>query len=302
LELLNFSDYLLHEKGEANQLQKIYLCFGGDSGKKKDICDILFLSIENKSINGNFPILNYNGSRLKRFIVDNLIKEENCYISPFTSNSISDKKEFHLHVGEDDNIPRTVFTKEEVKKLTFPIVAKPSQGESGIGIVKFNTLQELEESSESFSIFSNYIEKVSEDRIIVFKGKVIYWTQRIALNEKAKTLNGSSDEETNFQYILKNVEKLPIEIQNIVDKFSEKFDFLSWFCIDLMIDNNGKYWVVEINSQPGVAFNILSLLYENIYEDFYKEKLNHKTKEILDKISKELIDQDLENSDKFKVE
>ena len=98
------------------------------------------------------------------------------------------KSEFHKIVDGDENIPQTCHTKEEALEIGFPLIAKPADGHSGLGIQVFKDKKSFDSADHSkLDVYSEYIDKKSEHRLFNFKGTPFFWMEREPLNDKAKS-------------------------------------------------------------------------------------------------------------------
>lgn len=300
----------LYEEFKENEscLKKVYLAVRRDSGQRwwsykgfagsKFFIQITENNIDKIDINPDYPILNYHSSIVKQLIKEKRIKEENIYNHPKNIHLSGSKEEFHKLVGEDENVPKTVYSKNEaLKELTFPIIAKPANGHSGIGIQIIEKPELMEDLDENvFDTFSEYVDKVEEMRFFNFKGKPIFWMERTPVNSKAKTGKGSADEKMEFQYTKRNVKKIPEEYRKVLEKFCKIYEKLPYMCFDMMKDKKGKVFVIESNAQPGVPFDSTVEVYKNVYEDFYKKDIDEsglkKLKEFSDIMVQKTLDRD----------
>ena len=190
---------LFEEFSKEDGLKKVYLAFREDSGQRwwtykgfagdKFFTRINENNIDEIDINPDYPVLNYHSDTTEKLLKAGKIKEENIYNHPKHISKSGSKEEFHKLVGEDENIPKTVYSKNDaLEKLEFPIIAKPSRGHSGIGIQIIDKPDLMEDIDEKiFDTFSEYIDKDEEHRFINFRGKPIFCMERTPLNEKAKS-------------------------------------------------------------------------------------------------------------------
>lgn len=300
------NEFQLYENlSKTPSLKKVYLATRRSSGQKwltykgfagsKFFVQITEDNIDKIDINPDYPILNYHSSIIEELLSKNKIKEGNIYNHPKWIHLSGSKEEFHKLVGDDENIPTTVYTKDDaIKKLKFPIIAKPSNGHSGIGIQVIKNSDELKNLDESsFDTFSEYIDKVEEMRVINFKGNPIFWMQREPLNSKAKNGDGDTDEEMQFRYIKRNPKEIPSNYKNVLKKYCDIYKNLPYICFDMMKDKNGKVFVIESNAQPGVPFDSTVEIYKNIYKDFYNEEIDDESMKVLNKYSDEMINKTL---------
>lgn len=207
---------------------------------------------------------------------------------PFETTKSSNKVKFHKLMEGFNFIPKTVFTIKDTKDLKFPIVAKPSKGKGGVGIEKFDNKEELLKSKNKFDLFSEAIDFENEFRALYLGDKLITVSERIHNVDKNKTLKTKDvNEEIEFVYITQDLSKIPFkkELNNIHNKIKSKID-LQFYAIDFVMDKNGKLWVLEINSNPGLGAEKVCIVYENIYKQFYgslPKEIKTKIKTILNK-------------------
>lgn len=260
-------------------------------------------NINDIKIDPSFPILNYSNGIVKEML-KNGAKIENVYNKPEYIEQSGSKKVFHQNVGNDENLPDTVFTKEDALKLGFPIIAKPTDGHSGIGIQVFKNKEEFEKADHSkIDLYSEFIDKAYEHRFFCFKGKPFFWMERKPINDKAKSGTGSSDEKMSFQYIKRNVESIPKNYFELLEKYTALISDLPYICFDVMEDKDGKLYIIESNSQPGVPFDSTVQIYKEVFKDFYKRAVNQKTSDILDGYSEELNKKTLDSEEgRFKID
>jgi len=305
-DLLNKDESVVTEsKDTESGLGKIYLAFREDSGQRwwtyKGFAGNKFFkqlhenNIDDTEINPDYPILTYHTDTVKKLLDSGKIKEENIYNHPDHISKSGSKEEFHKLVGEDANIPKTVYSKNDaLENLNFPIIAKPSKGHSGIGIQIIEKPDLMEDVDEKiFDTFSEYIDKAEEHRFINFKGKPIFWMERTPLNEKAKNGKGEAKEEMEFGYAKRNVKDLPKDYKKVLERFCKIYEDLPYMCFDMMKGKDGKVYVIESNAQPGVPFDSTIEAYKHIYEDFYKKPLDKESLTKLDEYAKTMVEKTL---------
>lgn len=290
---------------DGDGLKKVYLALREDSGQRwwtykgfagdKFFIQIHENNIDDIDINSDYPVLTYHTDTVKKLLDSGKIKEENIYNHPDHISKSGSKEEFHKLVGEDENIPKTVYSKNDaLENLEFPIIAKPSKGHSGIGIQIIDKPDLMEDVDEKiFDTFSEYIDKEEEHRFINFKGKPIFWMERTPLNEKAKSGKGEAKEEMEFGYAKRNLKDLPKDYKKVLEKFCKIYEDLPYMCFDIMKGKNGKVYVIESNAQPGVPFDSTIEAYKHIYEDFYKKPLDKDSLTKLDEYAKTMVEKTL---------
>jgi hypothetical protein len=315
MKLLRLHEFLNEKKeNDPKDLYKVYLAIDPKSGHRwwsyKDFAGDNFfiqLTLDNYKkidINPNYPVLNYNSKVTKALLDDGLIKLENVYNKPEFIKQSGSKVEFHKIVDGDENIPQTVYSKDEaVKKIGFPMIAKPKGGHSGLGIQIFKNQKDFDKADhEALDLYSQYVDKKSEHRIINFNGQPMYWMERIPMNGKAKSGDGKGDEQMMFKYILRDPAKLAPKYNELIKKYCDMFKDLPYITFDVMEDKNGKLYVIESNAQPGVPFDSTVQLYQQIFKDFYGRGVDQTTADKLKNYSDYMIKKTLElDPERFEV-
>jgi hypothetical protein len=291
-----------------DDLYKIYVTIDGPDQKWWNHKDLVNNSIyqwitpdnyKTIDIDKTLPVLTYNKTLSKNLLDEGRIKKENLYNLPEFYPIVGSKEEFHKRVNDNDNIPKTVSTQKAALTIGFPLIAKPSEGHSGLGIQVFKDQDSFDKADHSkFNVYSEYIDKNSEHRVMLFKGTPFFWMERNPVNDKAKLGSGSTEDRMMFKYIKRDVNKLPKNFSDIVSKFAKIFSELPFVCFDVMEDKNGKIYVIEGNSHPGMPFNAPNELYKLIFKDFYKKNLSKESIVKIDKLSKRM--DEVTTSDKSK--
>ena len=279
---------------EENDLNKIYIALDdddlqGDDFSYKKFCSSNFfkpLTPSTTDFDADIPILNYSNATINHFW--ERLNKDTVYNLPKYSEEVSKKERFHQLVGYHENVPLSVFTKNNALQLKFPVIAKPSDNHSGLGIQVFKNAEDLQGSEEDFAVYSEFIDKSEEHRFMVFKGELMAWMERKPLNQKAKTGEGDKDGEMDFAYEYKTTQELPKEYADLIKKFVELFPELPYMTIDAMRGVDKKLYVIEINSKAGMPFDISIRLYKHIFEDFYSKNIGPDTEKNLEMIAVEL--------------
>jgi hypothetical protein len=308
-----FKEFLF-EKKTAEDLHQIYLAINPNSGHRwwsyKDFAgDNFFIQVtlenyKKLKINPDLPLLTYNSKVTQKLLDEGLIKKENVYNLPKNIKQSGSKKEFHKLVEGDEHIPKTVYSQKDALKIGFPLIGKPAEGHSGLGIQIFKDQSSWDMADHSkLDVYSEYIDKTAEHRLITFKGKPFFWMERKPMNDKAKSGKGKGDEQMQFKYIKKDITKIPQKFKNLVLKFGEIFSDLPYICFDVMEDKSGKLYVIESNSQPGVPYDSTVQIYRQLFKDFNGRDVNAETDKKLTEISKYLDNKTLEiDSERFEIE
>ena len=252
-------------------------------GKINDVClDNLFNSFYAKGdykkdldVDPKLPLIYYGGNSkegldfLKRYNVS----EDVMYNLPEAMKVSGNKSDFYKMFKDTDFIPKAVYKKEDAKDLEFPIIAKPDDGHSGLGIEIFDTYEDLEKSKGKFENYSEAKDLDREFRVLLMNEDPVLVHERVSLNEN-EIKDKEADEQTEFTYVDQDMSKLDFmdKVNDICKKVREKLKLGLW-SIDLMIDKSGDCWVAEINSASGMAADKMARVYVKVYEDFYGEKL-----------------------------
>lgn len=307
----SFEQFINEANGDSD-LHKVYLCVDPKSGQRwltnkgfagsKFFIQINLENYKDLEINPAFPVLNYNSGVTEKLLEEGLIKDENIYNHPKYIKQSGSKEKFHKILEGDDSVPETKYTKEDALKMGFPMIAKPKEGHSGIGIQIFKDEESFNKADHSkFDVYSQYIDKKSEHRMFLFKGEPWFWMEREALNDKAKSGDGDGDEQMMFKYIKHPIENLPDNLKETAVRLSSKFD-LPYICFDLMEDKDGKVYVIESNSQPGVPYNSTVEAYKLVFKDFYGREVQEKDMKKLEEYSDYLNNRTLElDPERFEI-
>ncbi len=300
MQLLSFNDFLLEKENKFNPAdynKKVYFLrkteetenLSGDPREtvrklNKEAWTELYdcigtedKGVMEKEIDDSMPVIYYGGnipSALK-YLEAKKLKEENMYNTPPPMLITGDKVKFHKVFDEYDFVPKTVFSLKEAKGLNFPVIAKPAEGHSGVGIEKFDTFEDLEKSKEKFDLYSEFVDFDREYRALYCKDKCIILNERITIEEENKDIRTKkANERVRFVYIEQDFDKFPHfnQLKEMVKGVKEKSP-LGLYSIDFVIDKEDKAHLLEINSASGLGSAKLATVYEAVYEDFYKQKL-----------------------------
>ena len=294
---LGREDLLKESADVESDLHKIYAAVNTDTGHEwakeeggKAYKVITPKDISKLELDPSIPILNYNMA-VTEDLVKKFPKMKNFIYNPNETIQVSNsKKDFHERLGDDPNIPKTAYNEKDALKIGFPLIAKPKTGHSGKGIKIFKDKDEfLKEDKSKYDLFSQFINKKSEHRIINFKGKPMVWMERTPLNEKAKKGDGDASEEMRFKYLKKDPSGLPKNFAKTNKAFCEKFKEIPLICFDIMEDQKGHVYIIESNTMTGMPFNISLELYEKLFEDYYKRPMSNESKNEMKLLSEGLI-------------
>lgn len=310
--IMLFEEFLNEARASAD-LFKVYLCINPESGHRwwtyKGFAGSNYFiqlhpdNYKEIDIDPSLPVLNYNSDVCQTLLDEGLIKDENVYNHPKFIKQSGSKAEFHKIVDGDENIPQTAHSKEAAEKIGLPLIAKPADGHSGIGIQVFKTEEEWNGADhDKFDVYSEFIDKKSEHRLFNFKGKPFFWMEREPMNDKAKSGKGKGDDQMEFKYIKHDVAKIPQKFKDLVEKFCKKFEDLPYLCFDIMEDHSGKLFIIESNSQPGVPYDSTIEAYKQIFADFFGREVEAACAERLSELSTQLCDKTLKlDPERFEI-
>ena len=272
-----------------NCMEELFVQYSTEEDKDKDL-----------QFPDGMPVLYSGGTdnESKKFLKKFKVKEENMYNTPDKMKISCSKTDFSKMFETYPWQPKTVFTLDQALNgsLKFPVIAKIDNGHSGLGIKVFKTADELREFKQpfdvegeqrSFELYSECIDIDREFRTIFLKDKCIIINERIACIKTNKTVKTKGiGKRVDFVYIVSDMNKIPRKFKNDLNKISKdirKQVDLDFWAIDVALDKQGKMYVLEINSAPGLGCEKLAEVYEAIYEDYYKTKLPATFKEELNK-------------------
>jgi glutathione synthase/RimK-type ligase-like ATP-grasp enzyme len=260
--------------------EQLYITYYADKDVKRD--DII--------IPRNMPILYYGGNvpAALKFLEKFNINPKNLYNIPSQMKISGDKVAFSKKFADNDWLPKTVFKKEDAINgaVGFPVIAKISDGHSGLGISKFDTADDLKKDKETFELrgeqrsydlFSQFIDFDREYRCLFIKDRCFVVNERVTIEDNEKSIrNKKVDEKVKFIYAYQDLDKIPdefmCEIHRIANEVREHIKLELW-SLDIIVDKEGKIWVLETNSATGLGSVKLCEVYAEIYADFYGREL-----------------------------
>ena len=301
--LKTFEQFIV-EKSNNDYLKKVNFILAGEKiegltgknnkriyGKINDIClDKLFNSYYAKGdygkdldVNPKLPLIYYGGNSKEglNFLEKYGISEDVMYNLPEPMKVSGNKTDFYKMFSDSDFICKTVYKREDAKDLKFPVIAKPDDGHSGVGIEIFDNYEDLEKSKEEFANYSEVKDIDREFRVLLINETPILVHERVSMGEN-EIKDKDSDEQTNFTYVDQDMRKLEFmdRSNEICKTIREKLKLGLW-SLDIMIDKDGDCWVAEINSASGMAPDKMARAYVAVYEDFYGEELPQEFKTYL---------------------
>lgn len=213
-------------------------------------------------INWNLPILNFTSRK------HNVLKNTTIYNKLEDYSIAASKVEFAKTFAKEYFIPKTIFNINDIESLSLPIIAKPTNGFSAQGIEVFKTYEDAKKSKLKFNLWSEKKSIVREFRIFILNKEIIHISERVNNVNNDKSVDVKKpDEKIDFIYIDQNLKSFPMlsELEKIKDILLQHVN-LDFWNIDLMVDEDNKLWIPEINGAPGIGPS----MFYNIYKKYIK--------------------------------
>ena len=293
--LKTFEQFIV-EKSNKDYLKKVNFILAGEKiegltgknnkriyGEINDVClNELFNTFYAKgdygkdlNVDPKLPLIYYGGNSKEglNFLEKYKISEDVMYNLPEPMKVSGNKSDFYKMFKDCDFIPKAVYKREDTKDLQFPVIAKPDDGHSGVGIEIFDNYEDLEKSKGEFENYSEAKDLDREFRVLLVNETPVLVHERVSIGEN-EIKDKDSNEQTEFTYVDQDVSKLDFmdKVDEICKTVREKLKLGLW-SIDLMVDKSGDCWVAEINTASGMAADKMARVYIAIYEDFYGEQL-----------------------------
>ena len=294
--MLKTFEQFIFEKSNEDYLKKVNFILAGEKiegltgknnkriyGEINDVClNKLFNTFYAKgdygkdlNVNPKLPLIYYGGNSKEglNFLEKYKIGEDVMYNLPEPMKVSGNKSDFYKMFKDCDFIPKAVYKREDAKDLQFPVIAKPDDGHSGVGIEIFDNYEDLEKSKGEFENYSEAKDLDREFRVLLMKENPVLVHERVSVGEN-EIKDKDSNEQTEFTYVDQDVSKLDFmdRVDGICKTIREKLKLGLW-SIDLMVDKSGDCWVAEINTASGMEADKMARVYIAIYEDFYGEQL-----------------------------
>lgn len=167
--------------------------------------------------------------------------------------------------------------------FNFPVIVKKNSGSQGCNVFKCNTKQEIldalaiiydkkDNKYDYVAIAQEYIDIQREFRVILFQSKIMLVYEKII--DKAKFIGNLSPLHwENAKTVIIDDEYLLQKIQESIQGISNFKEF-QYIGLDLVLDKNNKFWVIELNSHPGYN-KFLKDNNERYLVDMYIKILQH---------------------------
>ena len=238
----------------------------------------------------NMPVINFCNIHTQR-LLDAGTPKELIYNPKEKKQEIASKVKWHETHKDSEFVPKTTSDAKDLDQLKFPIIAKPDNRFSGQGIIKIDTLKKANDMDLSdFEVFSEKIDIDEEHRIMMWRGEPVMWVQRVHGNKETKEMTKKKEDKLFFKYVLKDLSKMPKEWNEPFQEMNKAHDGLDIYSIDLMVDTDGKPWVVEMSSEFAPLYGVMAIIYKKVYQDYYDKKLHSADEAQIDMYQKKDID------------
>lgn len=161
---------------------------------------------------------------------------------------VSDKATSRMQFAINGLSPKTALCIQDfAEDMFFPAVVRPSTHAQGKNLDLCNTLEEVEAACNKYGehYISKFIDKVEEYRVFILQGRVVWVAKKTPADPKAIAWNvaqGGSFE--NVKWGQWNLSMCNIAIKSF------HMSGLDFGGVDIMIDKDGRSYVLEINSAP----------------------------------------------------
>lgn len=250
---------------------------------------------------GNKPYISFLTDLADRAVKKGFPRD--LIINPPDLNEGTKKMEMHKKLQGKSYVPKTVYSKEEVNKIGFPIIAKSSQSQAAQGVYKWDTQEEFNKEMKKLEkadpknkpdFYCAPINIKKEWRTVCWKRKngdiwVMYLAERIPNNDKIKSLREDEDlsfledkkYESNFEWELIDLKKETItkNIKTIIKDCYDTNPGITFLAVDFCLDNDAKYWWIECNCAPAQSYYLSVSCYYHAMQDWFPGKLRKETPE-----------------------
>lgn len=145
-----------------------------------------------------------------------------------------------------------------VSKLGLPLIIKPAQEGSSIGMTKVTQAEQLKPAYEKAAEFDNTVfaeQWVSgkEFTVSILGDQVLPAIQIVAKTDFYDFDAKYESNETEYHCPCNLEEKEEVELKILSKKSFEMLGGKGWGRVDLMQDAEGKFWLIEVNTTPGMT-------------------------------------------------
>ena len=228
-----------------------------------------FVPTRKNHFNASAICINHGNGR--QFTLGHNVKKFISLNNPDYISTVSSKKKSYNIL--EKFYPKTFFNARDVN--IFPVVAKLTNGHHGYGLAYINNKKDLEKHKGNAHLFQQKVDCKHEFRFNVLDGEIFQVSHRDKLSDF--TEQGGLQ----FQYMsLKShgsnmvSNKLQKFVDDVMYTMKEKVGInLPSYCIDVMKDKNGEYFLSELNSGYGIGQHTCRKLSECLEKKYDKGEL-----------------------------
>ena len=145
-----------------------------------------------------------------------------------------------------------------VEILGLPLIVKPAQEGSSIGMTKVNQAGQLKAAYEKAAEFDDIVFAeqwvTGKEFTVAILGELILPAIQIVANTDFYDFDAKYESnETEYYCPCDLDEKQEAEIKELSKKSFEILGGKGWGRVDLMQDADGKFWLIEVNTTPGMT-------------------------------------------------
>ncbi len=145
-----------------------------------------------------------------------------------------------------------------VEILGLPLIVKPAQEGSSIGMTKVNQAGQLKAAYEKAAEFDDIVFAeqwvTGKEFTVAILGEMILPAIQIVANTDFYDFDAKYESnETEYYCPCDLDEKQEAEIKELSKKSFEMLGGKGWGRVDLMQDADGKFWLIEVNTTPGMT-------------------------------------------------
>jgi D-alanine-D-alanine ligase-like ATP-grasp enzyme len=192
----------------------------------------------------------------------------------------------------DDEI--SILNNIKTSSLDYPLIVKPSNTNNSVHVYRVPSISMLLEKVQrifndntyniSEIVIQQHINIKIEYRVLTFnkniahnlpnKPAILLAYSKLQLNQRSNSEIYNKDKITEVDCSIVKNQDLLNKFQKIIEEVVKYIPSLSWSGIDIVEDENGKLWFLEINSDPG--FKLLRKIHgDEKIEEVYSKMLDY---------------------------
>jgi len=165
--------------------------------------------------------------------------------------------------------------KEIISKLGLPLVAKQLSSQRGRGVLLLKNEKDFARLNAEFPneefLFQKYYPSNEEYRILVLEDRVGCFERKIRTDKEEFRSNvalGAAEEFLDISTIKPEMKKIAIDACKALN--------IQIGGVDILVDKNGKFWLLEVNRGPGLTYDLKISPEFNSLVKYFTRKLKRK--------------------------